>query len=43
MSSISVKRILRDVMNIKKDPLEGVFYAETYPILTNKNVPEVLS
>ena len=28
---------------IKKDPVEGVFYAETYPILTNKNVPEVQS
>ena len=28
---------------IKKDPLEGVFYAESYPILTDKNVPEVQS
>ena len=28
---------------IKKDPVEGVFYAETYPILTDKNVPEVQS
>ena len=28
---------------IKKDPVEGVFYAETYPILTYKNVPEVQS
>lgn len=28
---------------IKKDPVEDVFYAETYPKLTNKNVPEVLS
>ena len=28
---------------IKKDPVEGVFNAETYPILTYKNVPEVQS
>ena len=28
---------------IKKDPVEGVFCAEIYPILTNKNVPEVQS
>ena len=28
---------------IKKDTVEGVFYTETYPILTNKNVPEVQS
>ena len=28
---------------IKKDPEAGVFYAETYPILTNINVPEVQS
>ena len=28
---------------IKKDPVEGVFYAETYPILIYKNVPEVQS
>jgi hypothetical protein len=26
---------------IKKDSEDGVFYAETYPILTNKNIPEV--
>ena len=26
---------------IKKDSEYGVFYAENYPILTNKNVPEV--
>ena len=26
---------------IKKDSENGVFYAETYPILTNKNIPEV--
>jgi len=26
---------------IKKDSEGGVFYAETYPILTNKNIPEV--
>ena len=26
---------------IKKDSEEGVFYSETYPILTNKNRPEV--
>ena len=28
---------------IKKDLVEDVFYAETYPKLTNKNVPEVQS
>tara|TARA_Y100000992_G_scaffold145291_1_gene96597 strand:+ start:130 stop:432 length:303 start_codon:yes stop_codon:yes gene_type:complete len=28
---------------IKKDLVEDVFYPETYPILTNKNVPEVQS
>ena len=28
---------------IKKDPVEGVFYAETYPILTDENAPEVQS
>ena len=26
---------------IKKDSDNNVFYAETYPILTNKNIPEV--
>ena len=26
---------------IKKDSDNDVFYAETYPILTNKNIPEV--
>jgi hypothetical protein len=26
---------------IKKDSEDGVFYAETYPILTNKNISEV--
>ena len=26
---------------IKKDSDDGVFYAETYPILTKKNIPEV--
>ena len=26
---------------IKKDSENAVFYAETYPILTNKNIPEV--
>ena len=26
---------------IKKDSVNDVFYAETYPILTNKNIPEI--
>ena len=26
---------------IKKDSVNDVFYAESYPILTNKNIPEV--
>ena len=37
----SFQRLTRQ--KIKKDPVEEIFYAETYPILTNKNVPEVQS
>ena len=33
----SFQRLTRQ--NIKKDPVEDIFYAETYPILTNKIVP----
>ena len=38
-AKLSFQRLIGQ--KIKKDCEDGVFYAETYPILTNNNIPEV--